>query len=60
MRLPEGIIKQTLQVYTFYGLVCRLNQRKKFLGYEKHSNLIISYINDYLEVCIKYQNKNYM
>ena len=50
MRLPEGIIKQTLQVYTFYGLVCRLNQRKKFLGNLKHSNLIIFYINDYLEV----------
>ena len=41
MRLPEGIIKQTLQVYTFYGLVCRLNQRKKFLGNEKHSLLYI-------------------
>ena len=49
MRLPEGTIKQALQVYTFYGLVCRLNQRKKFLGNEKHSNLLILYINDHLD-----------
>ena len=51
MRLPEGIIKKTLQVYTFYGLVCRLNQRKKILENEKHSNLIIFHINDFTYNC---------